>query len=117
MPNGAGDFDWVDFIQDVDAVSLFQSLSDEPIHAVMQNYYLRDWNGRFARFESYVIDRHEMWTGLPCTLKDAAWGYTYGSYLTVQRFSESIGTFDYMAYGELIAEQFANKISFYKSQE
>jgi len=112
-----GGFDWIDFIQDIDAVSLFQQLSDDSIYNVMQNYYLRDWNGRFSRFEESIIERHESWTGLPCNLKDVAWGYTYGTYLSVQQFSNAFGTFNYSAYGELLAEQFANKIAYYKSQE
>lgn len=113
-------FEYQDIIQDVDAFNLYKgySFATRPIHEILEHYYTIDkvYKRRFQLFERNLKEEFEEEsiekTALVFTKPDD----------TLQKllstiFSSKFGSYDYEAYGALLAQAFAEKIQYYIKME
>lgn len=113
-------FSYVDLVQDVDAYNIAKlyALNQVPIYVALDKYYNVDARAlkRYSTFEERLLSEFE-----ETSLFNVAKKFTCLEGLTVKAmnlfFEAQFGSFDNSEYGGKIATAFADKISYFKSQE
>lgn len=113
-------FSYIDLVQDIDAYNIARiySLNQLPLYTALDKYYNLDGYAvkRYSTFESKLLSEFD-----EVSLYNVAKIFTCLEGLTVNAmnlfFESKFGTFDNSEYGDELATAFADKISYYKSQE
>lgn len=113
-------FSYIDLVQDIDAynIATLYSLNQFPIYSALDKYYNIDCHAvkRYSIFENKLLAEFD-----ETSLYKVAKKFTCLEGLTVKAmnlfFESNFGSFDNSEYGDELATAFADKISYFISQE
>lgn len=113
-------FSYIDLVQDIDAynIATLYSLNQFPIYSALDKYYNIDCHAvkRYSVFENKLLAEFD-----ETSLYKVAKKFTCLEGLTVKAmnlfFESNFGSFDNSEYGDELATAFADKISYFISQE